>query len=244
VNHIWLRHFGQAIVPSVFDFGKNGRNPSHPALLDWLAAEFMDKGWSMKHMHRLIVTSSAYRMSSTPDDSNLGLDRDNIYLWRMSPRRLEAEAVRDCVFYVAGKLDPAMGGPDIPHAQGLTTPRRSIYFQHASEKQMEFLKLFDSAGVTECYQRKESVQPQQALALANSELTRTHARVIAQSLAGKDDSAFITTAFERVLSRAPTEEEKAECASYLKARGSNNALRERESLVHVLLNHHEFVTVR
>lgn len=248
MNHIWLRHFGQAIVPSVFDFGKNGRNPSHPALLDWLAAEFMDKGWSMKHMHRLIVTSSAYHMSSTPDDSNMGIDRDNIYLWRMSPRRLEAEAVRDCVFYVAGKLDPAMGGPDIPHAQGLTTPRRSIYFQHASEKQMEFLKLFDSAGVTECYQRKESVQPQQALALANSELTRTHARILAQALTAGDDAAFVTVAFERVLSRSPTDDEMTECSAYLKARansgGADAVLRSRESLIHVLLNHHEFVTVR
>src|SRR5207248_2350486 len=144
--------------------------PSHPALLDWLAAEFMEHGWSMKHVHRLIVTSSAYRMASTPDDANLARDRDNVYLWRMPSRRLEGEAVRDCVFYVAGKLDATMGGPDIPHAQGLTTPRRSLYFQHAQEKQMEFLKLFDAAAVTECYQRKESVQPQQALALANSAL--------------------------------------------------------------------------
>jgi Protein of unknown function (DUF1553)/Protein of unknown function (DUF1549) len=244
MNHIWLRHFGQAIVPSVFDFGKNGRTPSHPALLDWLAVEFMDKGWSMKHMHRLIVTSSAYRMASTPDDSNIVIDRDNVYHWRLTPRRLEAEAVRDCVFYVAGKLDPTLGGPDIPHAQGLTTPRRSIYFQHASEKQMEFLKLFDSATVTECYQRKESVQPQQALALANSELTRTHASIIAKALTGRDDTAFIMAAFERVLSRAPTENEIAECATYLKGRASNDRARARESLVHVLLNHHEFVTVR
>src|SRR5207244_7213100 len=81
MNHVWLRHFGQAIVPSVFDFGRNGRPPSHPALLDWLAAEFMDRGWSMKAMHRLIVTSVAYRLASTPDDANLALDRDNQYLW-------------------------------------------------------------------------------------------------------------------------------------------------------------------
>src|SRR5205085_3791793 len=87
VNHIWLRHFGQAIVPSVFDFGRNGRPPSHPALLDWLAAEFMERNWSMKEMHRLLATSSTYRMSSTPDDGNLALDRDNKYLWRMPSRR-------------------------------------------------------------------------------------------------------------------------------------------------------------
>src|SRR5262249_25249149 len=74
VNHIWLRHFGQALVPSVFDFGRNGQPPTHPALLDWLAAEFMERGWRMKALHRLIVTSSAYRMDSTPDASNLAVD--------------------------------------------------------------------------------------------------------------------------------------------------------------------------
>src|SRR5207244_4883553 len=79
MNHIWLRHFGQAIVPSVADFGCNGRPPSHPALLDWLAVEFMERGWSMKALHRLLVTSSTYRMASTPDASNSAVDRDNTY---------------------------------------------------------------------------------------------------------------------------------------------------------------------
>lgn len=240
MNHIWLRHFGQAIVPSVFDFGRNGRPPSHPALLNWLAAEFTEHNYSMKHMHRLLVTSNAYRMASTPDEANMDRDRDNVYLWRMPPRRLEAEVVRDCVFYVAGKLDQKMGGADIPHAQGLTTPRRSIYFQHAQEKQMEFLKIFDGAPVSECYQRNGNVLPQQALALANSELTRSHARVLAETLAkktGGDQMAFTIAAFESVLSRPPTDVERSECVEYLK-------LRPRESLVHVLMNHHEFVTVR
>src|SRR5262249_37518236 len=151
MNHVWLRHFGQGIVPSVFDFGKNGRPASHPALLDWLAAEFMERGWSFKAMHRLMVTSSTYRMASTPDDADLALDPDNVYLWRMPSRRVEAEVVRDCVFYVAGRLDLTMGGPDVDHSLGLTVPRRSLYFQHAAEKQMEFLMLFDAPSVTECY---------------------------------------------------------------------------------------------
>src|SRR5207249_3530795 len=98
VNHVWNRHFGQALVPTVHDFGRNGRPPSHPALLDWLAAEFMDRGWSMKELHRLIVTSNTYRQASTPDASNAALDRDNKYLWRYPPHRLEAEAVRDSLF--------------------------------------------------------------------------------------------------------------------------------------------------
>src|SRR5205823_14039671 len=95
VNHVWLRHFGRAIVPSVFDFGRNGRPPSHPALLDWLAVEFMERDWRMKEMHKLIVTSAAYRRGSTPDTANAALDPDNRYLWRYAPRRVEAEVVRD-----------------------------------------------------------------------------------------------------------------------------------------------------
>src|SRR5262249_41933583 len=119
MNHLWLRHFGKAIVPTVFDFGRNGRPPSHPALLDWLAAEFMDRDWSMKKLHRLMVTSSAYRMDSVNDGPGRALDPDNRWLWRMNSRRMEAELVRDSVLHVAGNLDLTMGGPDIPHQLGL-----------------------------------------------------------------------------------------------------------------------------
>ncbi len=252
VNHIWLRHFGQALVPSVFDFGRNGQPPTHPALLDWLAAEFMERGWRMKALHKRIVTSAAYRMDSTPEAANLAADRDNRYLWRMAPRRVEAEVVRDSIFHVAGKLDLTMGGPDLNHLEGLTAPRRSLYFRHAAEKEMEFLQLFDAASVSECYERKPSIVPQQALALANSELARRHARLLARDLAaraGLDPASFVTAAFEQVLSRAPTSAELSECVTFLRERAArprtaDPALRARESLVHVLLNHHEFVTIR
>jgi len=267
MNHIWLRHFGQAIVPSVSDFGRNGRPPSHPALLDWLAVEFMDCGWSTKAMHRLIVTSNTYRQASTSDPANVAIDRDNKYLWHMPSRRMEAEIVRDCIFYVAGKLEPTLGGREIDYHLGLTTPRRSVYFRHAAEKEMEFLKIFDCAAVTECYQRKESVLPQQALALANSEVTLKHSRLLARELstkAGSAPEAFTTAVFERVLSRPPTSAELAECVTFLKQRarraGEKQAsaapsaagqmpaadpiMRARENLVHVLMNHNDFVTVR
>jgi hypothetical protein len=255
MNHLWLRHFGQAIVPSVFDFGQNGRRPTHPALLDWLAAEFMDRHWSMKAMHRLIVTNNAYRMASTSDPANTAIDKDNLYLWRMPTRRMEAEVVRDCLFYLAGNLDLKMGGADIDCKQGLTVPRRSIYFRHAAEKKMEFLSIFDGPGVTECYERRESVMPQQALALSNSELTHQQARVLARSLTARTSSdpiAFTIAAFEQVLSRPPTEEETAECIAFLKDRAGRNGTqssidlsqRAKESLVHVLMNHNDFLTVR
>jgi hypothetical protein len=242
VNHLWGRHFGRAIVPTVNDFGRNGQPPSHPALLDWLAVELMERGWNMKAIHRLIVTSATYRQDSRPDPTAHARDPDNIYLWRWTPRRAEAEVVRDCVFAVAGSLDATMGGPDIGHQLGLTVPRRSLYFQHAAEKQMEFLQIFDAAGVTECYRRKDSILPQQALALANSELSLRMARQLALALSSRSDtSEFVTAAFEKVLARSPTDAELAECLRYL---GPDAAARRRESLVHVLLNHHDFVTIR
>jgi hypothetical protein len=270
MNHLWLRHFGQAIVPSVFDFGRNGRPASHPALLDWLAAEFMKNNWSMKSMHRLIVLSNTYRMDSTPDPACLTIDPDNRYVWRMSPRRLEAESVRDSVLAVAGQLDTRMGGPDIDYRQGLIVPRRSVYFRHAAEKEMEFLELFDAANVTECYRRSESIVPQQALALFNSSLATAQARLLARRLCRDHNGAveFVRGSFEQVLSRPPTVEEEKACCQFLKqqtalldqpknlthftaasaaaavAPSAAAGMRAREDLIQVLLNHHDFVTIR
>jgi hypothetical protein len=270
MNHLWLRHFGQAIVPSVFDFGRNGRPASHPALLDWLAAEFMKNNWSMKSMHRLIVLSNTYRMDSTPDAACLAADPDNRYLWRVSPRRLEAESVRDSVLAVAGQLDTRMGGPDIDYRQGLTVPRRSVYFRHAAEKEMEFLELFDAANVTECYRRSESIVPQQALALFNSSLATVQARLLARRLCMDHNGAveFVRSGFEQVLNRAPTADEEKACCQFLEqqtallgqpknlshftaasaaaavAPSAAPGMRAREDLIQVLLNHHDFVTIR
>src|SRR6185369_12030484 len=194
MNHIWLRHFGQGIVASPADFGRNGKPPSHPQLLDWLAAEFMAQDWKMKSIHRLILTSRTYRMAATPDAANLRIDPDNVFLWRMPSRRMEAELVRDNILYAAGDLDLAMGGPDIDNAQGLASRRRSIYLRTAAEKEVEFLKIFDGPSVTECYTRRPSVVPQQALALANSELTLKQARLLAGRLDEKRPEPFVEQA--------------------------------------------------
>jgi hypothetical protein len=269
VNHVWLRHFGAALVPSEFDFGRNGQKPTHPALIDWLAAEFMHSGWEMKSLHRLIVTSAAYRMDSTSSAAMLAKDADNRYLWRMNARRMEGEAVRDSLLAVAGRLDESKGGPDIDHHQGESVPRRSLYFRHAAEKQMEFLLLFDPASVNECYRRSESIIPQQALALSNSSLALAMSRRLARDLAEQAvrPEAFVRLAFERVLSRPPSAAERAACVEFLAEQaklladpkkltpfGSGTAslvppssdpkVRARENLVHVLFNHHEFVTIR
>jgi hypothetical protein len=242
MNHIWLRHFGRGIVSTPENFGANGTRPSHPELLDWLAAEFMARGWSMKAMHRLILTSSTYRMASTGDEENLRFDPDNVYLWRMPSRRLDAELVRDNLLACAGDLDAQMGGPEIDHTQGLTSRRRSVYLQIAAEKEVEFLKIFDGPAVTECYQRHATVMPQQALALANSKIAFAEARSLASRLAEcKDDQTFITRVYEKILAREPKTEELQACAEFLRKEEGN---RGRANLALVLFNHNDFVTVR
>ncbi|MSU35630.1 MAG: DUF1553 domain-containing protein [Pedosphaera sp.] len=274
VNQIWLRHFGRGLVPTVSDFGRNGRPPSNPQLLDWLAAELMAPGtspssdsrgargpaavltrgaWRMKHLHRLIVTSAAYRLASTPSEDNLKLDPDNIFLWRMSSHRLEAESIRDNLLGVAGNLDSTRGGPEIDHQLALTSTRRSLYLRHAAEKQAEFLQIFDGPSVTECYERHPSVMPQQALALANSELALRQARLLARRLQASfeaDPDRAVGDAFRYVLARSPTAGELRECHCFLESQSqpvspeagrSNRAL---ENLALVLFNHNDFVTVR
>ncbi len=186
VNQIWMRHFGTPLVPTVSDFGRNGTPPDLPGLLDWLALRLEDEGWRMKPIHRLIVTSAAYRMRSDsegPNDPNLSRDPANHFYWRMNPRRMEAEAVRDNLLYAAGNLDQKLGGPDIDPETAMKSARRSVYFRHAKEKRAGFLRLFDSPNVLACYRRSESVMPQQALALANSSLSLEQARLLAKTIA-------------------------------------------------------------
>jgi mono/diheme cytochrome c family protein len=312
VNHIWMRHFGSPLVPTVFDFGLNGKPPTHPALLDWLAVELMapmtdganrelssspplrkggaggvassadglndSASWRMKHVHRRIVTSNAYRQQSSigaSNESNRSIDPDNIYLWRMNVRRMEAEVIRDSTLAVAGQLDTKMAGPELDENVGMTVSRRSIYFRNSKEKKMTFLDLFDRPNVVECYRRSESVVPQQALAMANSPLSLAQARLLAKALSNEIASEtnpgtqekFITGAFEQVLSRPPSAAEMRECERFLADQaqrftdpkaltqfttGTPSTIpaaadphqRARENLVHVLLNHNDFLTVR
>lgn len=271
VNHIWLRHFGQPLVASVFDFGLHGEQPAQPELLDWLAAEFVASGWSQKALHRLIVTSSTYRLDSSSDEALAAIDPDNRHWWRMPSRRMEAEVVRDSLLHVTGALDLTLGGPDLDQDLGQTSRRRSLYFRHANEKQMTFLELFDAASVNECYRRSESIAPQQSLALTNSPLALAQARRLARQLdaelAEQPAATFVTWAFQSVLSRMPSADELTMCEEFLATQSELLAgaetlhafdtggqcevppsddprLRARESLVHVLLSHHDFVTIR
>ncbi len=256
VNHVWMRHFGTPLVPTVFDFGRRGTPPTHPELLDWLAVEFMDSGWSMKHLHRLMVTSDAYRMTSSSagaSAANRTTDGENRCYWRMNPVRMEAEVIRDSLLSLAGELDPRMGGPTVP-ANDETSRRRSLYFFHSHNEEQHFLAMFDGASVLECYRRAESIVPQQALAVSNSRLAlsaaaRINAR-LHERLGSVDDAAFIRAAFETVLTTAPTADEQQECEAALKdlrdvLKGQPDAARRaRGDLIQALVNHNDFITVR
>lgn len=270
LNHLWLRHFGTPLNADVVDFGLRAPKPRHADLLDWLAVEFMDKGWSMKAMHKLLVTSQAYRMGSGGKNSaaaNLARDPDNKYLWRQNPWRLEGEALRDGILSIAGNLDTTMGGPEIPFGEGETSHRRSVYFRHAHERTVKFIELFDGANPLECYRRSTTVVPQQALALANSTIGIEQSRVLARKLntTAKDKGAFVDLAFEIILCRQPLTAERQRCMTFLEAQpgrltqakaeyfdgaasavspASDPQLRARENLVHVLFNHNDFATVR
>lgn len=276
VNHIWLRHFGKAIVETTHDLGRNGSRPSHPELLDWLACELMDTGWSMKHIHRLIVTSETYRMASlmpvsanSPADAlaaALKADPDNALYWRFPPSRMQAEVVRDSLLSLSGQLDGTMGGHELDHHLGLTSRRRSLYFAHHGEEKMEFLELFDAANACDCYKRTSSIQPQQALALTNSELTRNLSRQLAQRLWSQIPGSsqptpevvteFVKLSFLQVLTREPRADELVASVTFLQQQAArltppagmtatiDPATRARENLIHALMNHNDFVTIR
>ncbi|MBW3541506.1 MAG: DUF1549 and DUF1553 domain-containing protein, partial [Planctomycetes bacterium] len=261
VNHIWLRHFQAPLVATVYDFGLSGAAPTHPELLDWLAVELVESNWSMKHLHRLIVTSAAYARSSAVGDvaQNAAVDPENKLLWRMNGGRMEAEVVRDSLLYCAGRLGQTIGGQELENSESLATGRRSLYYAVYPEQggKSPLGELFDGPEPLECYRRTKSIVPQQALALTNSELVhQLSARIVREQppdagTAGDDDQ-FVTRMFERILSRAPTDAERAVCLEALEAQralqtatdGATAARRARESLLRALFNHNDFVTIR
>jgi hypothetical protein len=265
-NHLWGRHFGQPLVATPENFGLNGRKPSHPQLLNWLAAQLIQDDWKMKPLHKQIVLSATYRMATTPGSNAAAQDRDpeNQFLWRMNSRRMEAEVVRDSSLFLASRLDMTLGGPEIPETEGEKTLRRSLYFRNTPNEKMAMLEVFDVADPNSCYRRKESVVPHQSLAMMNSGLTLDSARKIAKEL--NEEADFVRAAFETVLSRPPTDHEAVRCRHFLaehegvlrqaptepfaaggsakQAPSTDPGMRARENLVHVLFLHNDFVTIR
>ena len=250
VNHVWLRHFGEPLVETMDDFGLRAKPPVQQQLLDHLAADFMEHGWSFRRLHRQITTSRTYRLSSSTagaDANTLAADPNNHFYWRMNARRMEAQVVRDSLLHFAGALDLQRGGPSLN--PGDAVRRRSLYFKHSRDQQDKLLKMFNDADHLNCYRRTESIVPQQALALSNSKL----AIEMAGAIAGKiEDAEFIDIAFEWLLGRRPDAAEREACVSSLAeleeaARAANKAnpvQRARRGLVHALLNHNDFVSIR
>ena len=248
-NHIWTRHMGKPLVANVFDFGRKSPFPDHLHLLDWLASELVESGWSMKHLHRLIVTSATYRMSSSlaGGEASAVKDPDNRFWWRRIPIRLESQAIRDSLLALSGSLDSTLGGPSVLPADQAASKRRSLYFFHSNNERNLFLNTFDEAGVKECYQREQSIVPQQALALTNSPLIRESAPKIAALLVSPDDAAFVRQAFVVLLGISASDAEVAASAGALEAwrkLPSSTPENARGNFIKALINHNDFVTLR
>ncbi|MFM8413872.1 MAG: DUF1553 domain-containing protein, partial [Planctomycetota bacterium] len=255
VNRVWHYHFGRGIVATPSDFGRMGAAPSHPQLLDWLAAEFRDGGGSLKALHRLIVTTAAYRQSSASREDCAAVDSENTLLWRQNRRRLEAEAVRDAVLAVAGTLDLTMGGPgwqdfkiehpahsphyryDLADPADKATWRRGVYRFIVRSQTQPFMTCLDCADPSMRVERRnESVSALQALALLNNGFMVVQAGQFAERVAreaGGDPAAQVERGFALALGRAPDAEEREALVEIVRAHGLANACR-------TILNLNEF----
>lgn len=224
INRVWKHHFGQGIVRSVGNFGKTGDRPSHPELLDWLAQEFIRAGWSLKAMHRLLMTSSAYRQSSLVAPEMLAADPDNRWWSRRPLQRMEAEVLRDSLLLVSGQLIEQAGGPAErvqvrPDGLVVAGRRRSIYVQQLRKEPVSLLESFDLPAMNpNCLSRAESLVAPQALHLLNDTGLRQQAAQLAarvQREVGADLSQQIERVYWLTLSRAPQAEELAESRQIL-----------------------------
>jgi hypothetical protein len=245
VNRVWMHHFGRGIVGTPGDFGKLGERPTHPELLDWLAHEFIRGGWRLKELHRLIMTSSAYRQSSQRDADAARLDPDNRLLGRMSVRRLEAEAVRDGILSVSGSLCLKMFGEPVPVrendvgqvvigkgmkdlARGTTVAaplpagevhRRSTYVQVRRSLPLGILEAFDAATAEpNCERRNSSTVTPQSLLLMNNDFLVEQSEAFAARLvreAGSDPKAQVVRAWRLAFAAEPTANEVSDALTFL-----------------------------
>ncbi|MEZ6059126.1 MAG: PSD1 and planctomycete cytochrome C domain-containing protein [Planctomycetaceae bacterium] len=245
VNRFWLHHFGQGLVSTPGDFGIRGERPSHPELLDWLARDFMDNGWTLKRLHRMIVTSTAYRQSSVRRAELDAVDGDNRLLGRMNVRRLEAEVLRDAVLAVSGRLVEASFGPPVPvspddvgqiviavdtrdsagrptgkvESLGTAEFRRSIYVQVRRSMPLGILEPFDLPGMTpNCEKRNASTNAPQSLLMMNNPFIVQQAELLANRIresVGADPVAQATLAWRLVFSKTPQESDVLAAVEFL-----------------------------
>lgn len=217
VNRLWREHFGRGIVATVSDFGIRGEPPTHPDLLDYLAGELIRGGWKLKPIHRLIVTSAAYRQSSARDEAKARLDPDNMLVWRQPVRRLSAEVIRDSILFVGGKLHTTMFGPGTLSEE---SPRRSIYFTMKRSKLIPALVVFDAPdGTVHVGDRPSTTIAPQALHLMNNPHVRGAAHGFARRVLGDgkiDDLEAVKRAYAMALCREPTAGELADGVAFIK----------------------------
>ncbi|MEE3372018.1 MAG: DUF1549 and DUF1553 domain-containing protein [Planctomycetota bacterium] len=255
VNRVWQYHFGAGIVTTPNDFGFNGDRPSHPELLDWLAADFMRHSWSMKQLHRRIVLSAVYRQGSRYDSKAAARDGANRLLWRVMPRRLEAETIRDTILQVSGQLDVALGGPsfrlfryvdgNVPEYVLLEDPghetwRRAVYMYNIHTFDSPLMRAFDCAdAMLQVPRRVHSVTALQALSLMNNRFVFEQARFFARRVtvaAGSRPEDQAVEAYRIALLREPTVKERQAASEFVREHGLL-------SLCRVLLNTNEFLYV-
>jgi hypothetical protein len=263
VNRVWHYHFGEGLVRTPSDFGVMGQPPTHPALLDWLADRFVEDGWSLKKLHRLIMSSSTYRMSKRWDKAAAAKDADNRLLWRFPYRRLEAEAIRDSVLAVSGRLNPKMYGPSmypfVPREAlaGSSDPdqiwkpfieeeasRRTIYAFLKRSLAVPLLEVLDvPESSRSCDKRLVTTVAPQALSLFNGDFINRQAKHFAARLVaevGDDAGKQIERAYRLALCRAPTVQESSLMREFLireESRGDRRAL---EQMCRVIFNLNEF----
>jgi hypothetical protein len=261
VNRLWQHHFGQGIVRTPSDFGINGERPSHPELLDWLATQLVEKQWSLKAMHRLMLTSSAYRQSAENPEYQKYAEADpkNQLLWRMNWMRLEGEAVRDSVLAVSGQMQTSDGGPgvyiNLPSdvAEGFEffkwfpssdkeQARRTIYTFQRRSVMNPMIEVFDGANMSEvCSRRSATVVPTQAFSLMNGEFMNTEAKRFADRViesVGPDRKKQVDLAFQLAIGRLPSAQERDKADKLLGAAPPHEAL---ARLGIVLFNLNEFI---
>jgi cytochrome c553 len=253
VNRVWQYHFGRGMVSTPSDFGAMGDKPSHPELLDWLASDFVANGWHIKRLHRQIMLSSTYQQSSKADPAGHSVDADNRLLWHMPPRRLEAEAIRDSILAVSGKLDLRMGGPGFQlfkyrvvnvaiyetlEEPGPLTWRRAVYRQTARSIHDDLLGGFDEPESAQRFPRRDvTTTPLQALTMLNSPFVLRQAEFFAERVkhdAGDDAGVCVERAFLLAFGRSPRAEEREAAVEFARRDGL-------VALCRVMFNANEFL---
>jgi len=245
VNRIWQNHFGRGIVGTPSNFGKVGEAPSHPELLDYLAARFIESGWSIKSLHREIMLSATYRLSTSYDEANAAIDGDNRYLWQMSRRRLDVEVWRDALLDVSGRIDRQLGGPSTNLADD-NNVRRTVYAKVSRHELDSLLRLFDfpDANISSAG-RTETTVPQQQLFVLNSPFMVEQAKAFSLRLqqdAPQSDEARVERAFLLAYGRPPIRQEVELGLAYVTAEpAADEKLSRWENYCQVLLGSNEFM---